>query len=668
MTFKKSISYGSSALLVLSCMLFLGSARLCKAALLEIKASVVETNIELRLGEKGYFSVKVVVPRDHHAYLDEGDDGYFIPLQFEFANLVKSGFRVKVVEMPEGDREENVNANVLRGENTYRFSIEKSGAFSSNDDLQIDLRYQLCNDISSVCYLPATISFSLPLSSGEVKDHTVSGRGEPGHVFASEELLLKSKKNSLPGDNARKGEGLTGWLLGKYHAYSKNMAISFFFMVFAGLLAAATPCVYPMLPITSAFLIQRGSGSSEKGTRHAFFYFAGIILVYVIMGYVAGMTGGALNVIMRSALVNIVLALFFAVLALSMLGFFDLSFGQGLQMKVDTSAKSHAGYAGTLLIGMVAGLVVSPCVGPVVFAILLQITNQIAELSSQYMASGQSISFIGKSLISVRGAILMGGFGIGIGLPFLLVGLFSNRMPKAGSWMVYVKYSLGLVIMYFAFSYYMKGMGVSRVEEGVSYGILMGLVSIFASVYLGLFKSWSENMVPGEKLKKALSLILLIFGIHFFYNGLGQSGLLLESNLPRAGDGQAVDEESTEKHGDLIWQRNYENALALAMSDNKPVFIDFYADWCANCVAFKKLSLRNDTLHKALKKAVLLKVYDTDRKYEIFRDDPLYAELKRGLPFFVVLKSDGEFFWKGTQYNAVNTMQRVIESAGNGAE
>ncbi|GJQ58462.1 MAG: DUF255 domain-containing protein [Candidatus Scalindua sp. AMX11] len=669
MMFEKFISYGLTSLLVLLCLFSGDSTGLCKAATPEIEASVVEPNIELRPGETGYFSVRVVVPSDHHAYLDEGDEGFFIPLEFEFTHLVKSGFRVKVDEMPEGEREEKAKATVLRGENTYRFSLEAAETSPSNKIFPINLRYQICNDISNVCYLPDTISFSLPLSLGEGDDQGSSAGKKTDQPLLTDEFITQSERNtSLEAHKTQKGEGLTGWLLGKYHVYSKNIFISFFFMVLAGILAAATPCVYPMLPITSAFLIQRGGGSREKGTGHAFFYFGGIIFVYIVMGYVAGMTGGALNVIMRSAVVNIVLALFFAILALSMLGFYDLSFGQGLQTKMDTSAKSHAGYSGTFLIGMVAGLVVSPCVGPIVFALLLQITNQIAELSSQYLVAGLSISFLQKTLISGRGGVLMGGFGIGIGLPFLLVGLFSNRMPKAGSWMVYVKYVLGLIILYFAFSYYMKGMGVSQVKSGVSYGILLGLVSIFASVYLGLFKQWGDDMTPGEKLRKALSLIVFIFGIHFFYNGLGQSGILLESNLSRVRMEQSTKEELTEIHGDLIWHRNFEYALALAKKENKPIFIDFYADWCANCVAFQKLSLRNTVLSQALKKAVLLKVYDTDKQYETFRDDPLYAELKRGLPFFVILKPDGNFFWKGTQYNAVNTMRKMIESAGSGSE
>ena len=121
---------------------------------------------------------------------------------------------------------------------------------------------------------------------------------------------------------------------------------------------------------------------------------------------------------------------------------------------------------------------------------------------------------------------------------------------------------------------------------------------------------------------------------------------------------------NVEKSGNLVWQRSYEDALVLARKENKPIFIDFYADWCANCIAFKKLSLRNMKLNKALEGVVLLKIYDTDAQFKTFKENPLYAELKTGLPFFVILKPDGGFFWKGTQYNAVNTMKEMIENAG----
>jgi len=64
-----------------------------------------------------------------------------------------------------------------------------------------------------------------------------------------------------------------------------------------------------------------------------------------------------------------------------------------------------------------------------------------------------------------------------------------------------------------------------------------------------------------------------------------------------------------------------------------------------------------------LQKAVLFKVYDTDEIFKTFQEDPQYQELKTGLPFFVILKPNGEFFWKGTQYDAVKIMKKMIESA-----
>ncbi|MHC4269866.1 MAG: protein-disulfide reductase DsbD family protein [Planctomycetota bacterium] len=654
-------------LFILSLLIFANCAE-CGINTPVIDASYVGSDIELKSGSKAKFNIRIVIPKDHHAYLDKGDDGFFIPIEFDFTDIVNAGYKCKIEVGPEGEREDKVSATVLRGENTYSFSIEDTGHSIPNNNLQIKLSYQLCNDISNICYPPATASIFIPISKSEYSAKLsqegidiVPGLGATANSTTQDDFVDSVSDKSM----VREGEGVTGWLLARYHEYSRNIFVSFLFMFIAGILAAATPCVYPMLPITSALLMQRGDGSREKGVRHAVVYFLGIILVYMIMGYIAGMTGGALNIIMKSAVVNIVLALFFAFLALSMLGFYDFTFGQGLHVKSDASVKSKAGYTGTFLMGMLAGLVISPCVGPVVFALLLQITERVAELSSELLAMDQKVTFFRKSMIAGRGGILMGAFGMGIGIPFLLVGLFSNKMPKAGSWMVYVKYALGLGILFFAFSYYMKGMGVAHVNPGAAYGILLGLVSIFSSVYLGLIKKWNKGIMSGERLKKSLSLILLIFGIYFFFTGFVKSGLLFESKSTRARmESTEVAVLNTEKDGNLIWQRSYEDALVLARKENKPIFIDFYADWCANCIAFKKLSLRNMKLNKALKKVVLLKIYDTDTQFKAFQDNPLYAELKTGLPFFVILKPDGEFFWKGTQYNAVNTMKEMVENAG----
>lgn len=623
----------------------------------QVQVELLEPQIEVAPGSKANFSVRVIVPEDYHAYLDSGDEGFFLPIEFDFTELENGGYKAETIKSPEGEREETVKAIVLRGTGEYTFSLKAVGASLESKSFPIGVQTQICNDVTKMCLPPQTTSMALPV---------LFAGSKAGDSLKAGESQKSTPMNAVSSESVQEegGDGITGWLMGKYQQYSKNIIISFLFMILAGILAAATPCVYPMLPITSAILMQRGGGSREEGVRHSILYFMGIILTYIVMGYVAGMTGGALNAIMRSAAVNLLFAVFFALFALSMLGFYDFAIGQDFTAKIDSSVSSKAGYTGTLLMGMVAGLVVSPCVGPVVFALLLQVANRIAEFSAELVAAGQVISPFQKSVVAGKGGLLMGGFGIGIGIPFLLVGLFSNKMPRAGGWMNYVKYMLGFAILYFAFSYYMKGMGVARVKPEIAYGILLGLGSIFTSIYMGLLAPWVENGNPNDKLKKASAVILFLFGFHFFFNGLGQSGFLLEPNgatksiSPGAGGA-----DESEKHGNLIWQRGLEKAKALAMKENKPIFIDFYADWCANCIAFKKLSVSSDELNQALQKAILLKIYDTDEVFKNFKEDPKYGELKTGLPFFVILKPDGKFFWKGTQYDAVKTMKKMIDSA-----
>ncbi len=642
--------------LVLLVLIFLGFRGECEALELKFQVHFLESKVEVKPNTKSPFSLFVTVPEGHHAYINKGDEGFYIPVEFDFKDLAKGGYKVEVLRKPEGEREDMVKATVLRGDGEYRFSIMADTPSPMSKIFQIGIQSQICNDITKICFPPKTEAFPLPVSFVKGKATTLTESAESPEAVSARASVESPREE---------GEGITGWLLNKYREYSRNFFIAFIFMVLAGILSAATPCVYPLLPITSAILMRRGGDSREEGVKHSLFYFVGIIAVYMVMGYMAGMTGGALNTIMRSAAVNILFAAVFALLALSMFDFYDFSFAADFQAKMDTSASSKSGYTGTFFMGMVAGLVVSPCVGPVVFALLLQVADRIAELNRELTAAGTNISLIQKTLIAGKGGILMGGFGIGIGIPFLLVGLFSNKMPTAGTWMVYVKYLLGLAILYFAFLFYMKGMGVARVSPEFAYGILAGLAALFASVYFGLFKSWKTEMSANEKLKKALSIISLVFGVYFLFSGLSQSGLLSGPSMTGTRSGVAVKGKETEKHGNLIWGRDFEKAKARARTENKPIFMDFYADWCANCVAFQKLSLSNEELNKALKKVVLLKIYDTDAIFKKFQEDPKYVELKTGLPFFVILNSKGDFFWKSTQYDAVKTMKKMLESAGS---
>tara|TARA_B100000315_G_scaffold163184_1_gene151672 strand:- start:144 stop:611 length:468 start_codon:yes stop_codon:yes gene_type:complete len=151
------------------------------------------------------------------------------------------------------------------------------------------------------------------------------------------------------------------------------------------------------------------------------------------------------------------------------------------------------------------------------------------------------------------------------------------------------------------------------------------------------------------------------------YSGFSQAGMTTikkaTSLVPAIETNLTKNDVKIEKHENLEWYRDFEWAKEVALKENQPIFIDFFAYWCANCLEFEKLSVKNEKLNKILQNAVLVKIYDTDPVFEIFKNDPAHRELKMGLPYFTILRPNGEFFWKGTQYNAVETMGKMIKAA-----
>jgi thiol:disulfide interchange protein DsbD len=374
---------------------------------------------------------------------------------------------------------------------------------------------------------------------------------------------------------------------------------------------------------------------------------------------------------MTNPWVNLGFAVLFAYLGLSMLGLYEFQFLTTLTAKLDTASSQRSGFSGTFFMGLTAGLVVSPCVGPVVGAILLNITGNAA-------AVGPPGGGIPTSVL-VRGIVMMTAFGTGIGLPFLVVGLLSNRLPQSGKWLTKVKFLLGLPILYFAYTYYVKSLETLGVAANIAHAMLLGIVAIVLAVFVGVFHALGESPQRHLMLRRACGIILLIIGVHFLYNGLARSGILIElpqrvsvngsSEVARAADQlPSANVTPAETQGNLHWLRDVALARQQASAEQKPLFVDFYANWCANCKAFGRLTLRDTALNTALQDAVLIKVYDTDADFKMFQQDSRFPEL-RGvggqpfLPLFAIYSPQGEFVWKGQDYQAVGTMIAQLERA-----
>jgi thiol:disulfide interchange protein DsbD len=410
-------------------------------------------------------------------------------------------------------------------------------------------------------------------------------------------------------------------------ASSRGSLAAYGFLFLGGILASLLPCVYPLYPITATVVSSRSTGARARWL-HPSAYYTGLATIYALLGFIAGASGGAFNAVMRLPFVNLGLAVLFLVLALATAGFLHLEiFGSG------SVGEARPGVVGTVLMGMAAGFISSSCVGPFVVSILVGIASQ-----------AQGFAWGGAFLAGLKMLV----FGMGVGAPFLLIGLFGARLPKSGEWMRYVQWVLGAMIVYFSYVYLEKGLS--------GYGFTTEVVRL---IFFGalLFLLAAYKLQPGstgfERLPRALYALLGIISVLSLARGIlpATSASAAITTANSAGTGPAM-----QHVGNLNWYLKREDALTAAKATGKPIFVDFFGTWCANCKEFEKLTQSNPKLNGALGNAVLLRIQDTVPEFKAWQSDKRFPELKVGLPFFVIMDGDGNLLYKTSDFTRVDEM------------
>lgn len=195
---------------------------------------------------------------------------------------------------------------------------------------------------------------------------------------------------------------------------------------FSGLLASLSPCIYPLLPVTIAFIGSRDVTTKRQGFTQSLAYVAGIALTYAILGGIAALSGNLFGMVATHPLTQLAVGLFLILMALGQFDVITLSlphsFTRAFQLQPGRAV-------GTVTAGMVTGLVVSPCTMPVFGALLV------------YVASRNNVLF---------GTTLMFTFAMGMGALLIAAGTFSsplNRMPRSGPWLVIFKKGMGILLL-----------------------------------------------------------------------------------------------------------------------------------------------------------------------------------------------------------------------------
>ena len=464
---------------------------------------------------------------------------------------------------------------------TARLKIPTRSALDGQT-LVLNVRYQGCSP--DTCFLPETRTLEFRFGPGG-SEGTDSGQEAPP---LGQALYRRFGVMGLPtivfidaSGREYKGERITGFVdaskmadtisrvvagKGSYEEDAgiagrlarSGLVLTFLLVFGGGLLATLTPCVWPMIPITTGIVL----GSKKPGTGAGFVlsgaYVLGMALVYAVLGVVIAMAGGLVGSSLQNPVVIAAVAGLFVAMALSMFGLYEMPL-----LSMGSQRFGGGGIAAAMALGGVSALVLSPCVGPLVVSLLT------------YVASTGS---------RVLGGALLFTFGLGMGAPLVLIGTFSGalqKLPRSGAWMLEVRKLFGVVLIAFA-TYFIFPLLSPTAEWIVSGAVAVALAA-------GLL-AFDVRPQLGELLGKVK---------------LGLCGLLIAGGLFAIGAAPRGKAPGTDG---IAWHESFETARQAARQQNKPMMVDFYAEWCAKCRELDAYTYSEPEVAKAAEGLVAVKI------------------------------------------------------------
>jgi thioredoxin:protein disulfide reductase len=349
-------------------------------------------------------------------------------------------------------------------------------------------------------------------------------------------------------------------------AASRGTISAFIFAFTAGFLTSLTPCVYPMIPITISVFGGRGGVRRAHAVALATLYVAGIATMFGTLGTTFALLGKAFGTFLANPWVVVPLALFFFSMAASMFGAFDLALPSGLQQRL--ARVGGRGFLGAFLMGLVGGLIAAPCTGPPLAGIL---------------------AYVATTRDALRGFLLLATYAAGIGIPFWAIAGFSLHLPKSGAWMDSVKSVFGIALIV-AGLYYLRVV-ITPLQEvtGRSSAFLataigsVGLGVLLGAVHLS-FHAAPRHAASRVRLRKAIGIALVVVGLFASINYI---------LTPRIA---------------ITWLPTEAAGLAHARVQNKPLVMDFTADWCLPCREFEVSVFARPEVAALLEDFVLVRI------------------------------------------------------------
>lgn len=473
------------------------------------------------------------------------------------------------------------------------------------------LEYGACNDEMCLPPTPVEYDFNGKIEAADITENetSVPEKAEPtksGDTTMAISNVQDTAQEAIDSTNNINKDELWQPVIKELQAYNGGEQTSdrswgyIFIMGFlGGLIALFTPCVWPIIPMTVSFFLKR-SENKKRGIRDAITYGISIIAIYLALGLAITLIFGAssLNALATNAIFNIFFCLLLVIFAVSFFGWFEITLPSSWSNSVDSKASQTSGLLSIFLMAFTLTLVSFSCTGPIIGFLLVEVST-----------SG-SIS---------APAIGMFGFALALALPFTLFALFPTwlkQAPKSGSWMNIIKVTLGFIELAFALKFFSVA--------DLAYGWHLMDREVFLSLWIVIFGLLGLYLIGKIHFKSdqgrgdampvpcfMLGLLSLAFTVYMIPGLWGAPCKAISAFAPPMST-----QDFNLYHNEVrAAYTDYEEGMAAARAQGKPVVIDFTGFGCVNCRKMEAAVWTDPQVADKLKNDfILISLYVDDKK------------------------------------------------------
>ncbi len=538
------------------------------------QSKISDTEFELKM--------TATIDKGWHLYSTDLPEGGPIKTSFNFENLENVELDGEIIPSKKADEvfdpSFQMDLKWFSNEVTFTQKVKVKGAGKISGFVE----FMSCND--ETCTPPEEVEFSFD--------------------FNQEKLAPVSDDETEP---VSKGQGENLWLF---------ILIS----ALAGLAAILTPCVFPMIPMTVSFFM-RGSENRGKAIKNGVFFGLSIVAIFTLLGalFSVGIFGPNVGSLLSTHWVpNLLFFILFLIFAISFFGAFEIVLPNSLVNKTDSQA-DKGGLVGAFFMALTTVIVSFSCTGPFIGALIVEAVQDGG----------------------MRPLIGMFFFGLAFATPFTLLAIFPSAMsklPKSGGWLNAIKVVFAFILLAFGLKF------LSNIDQVYGFGILnreiylaiwITIFFLMGMYFLGKIKFSHDSDLPYVGVGRLfLAIVTFSFVVYLFTGLLGAplktvSGLIppetiksytLGNTTANAVNAEQAELCGTPKYADLHLPKglsgyfDYEQGLACAKEQGKPLFIVFKGHACSNCKKMENTVWEDpETLRLLREEYVVVGLYTDDR-------------------------------------------------------